>query len=922
VFADVKDASESEKYLKRAEKTFKELRVAQGEIQVSLKRVSILSLKTTEEVQKLLELADAFKTIDYPVGQVTALAAARSAALDLYPQQDFLNIHGLIEEVFARTGNQYLGLKQNIAFHSVLILWPEHIGKAIEGLRQYIDSASDETPHTKGRLAMFLGQAYAFVGDWENSLKFSKLAVDCLKQGCKYETLSDATLLQANAMTFGEVGVDYVAAIKLLEDSLRLDEKHKYLSGQAKKCESLASLEGLLALKSGDVHHKWKEEYWAAKRESIKIEASRFAATDSIRLCLSKKDFAKAMKLARAALEKYSMEQDLMQVAQCHQMLFSCYYRPFDFSCHPRTQSVKVDQILNQARTAIAAYENLGPHRTPVEFLIEISMAFEELGRYSMDRKSELYHETLKYLEVAETTCERMRKDLSPSSGLASLLQKRILVSYRWHQEIYTRAQRIALAVGDAQQVWFWTQKAKARALSDMVASQLISRGQLRIMTAEGHEAGNLLREEAQLMKALQSATRFEGTSLRRKLDDLRAKEDYSALGPILGSMTGKLEPQDLGWLFESSVAMHLPANAKIVLVDWLAVGDVIVMLTMDESLVPQLCPLEVTLSQVILWKRRNMAQKKPLSEDEHLIERNKLNGLVSELETCTAKEDLLVLCPSAALHGLPFHALKVGSTNLIDRNLVIYTQSLTLLRQCYERANDRRKGRSGNLRGEFMAVYEDEACKDETEKIFDCVTNIAASFNSQPKLGVDANRKNFAKIAGDTDILHYHGHMAYHPNVLCQALVLSEGGTFPDQGGKQGLQNSVSEARRHHDYFTVHDAFSLRINASLATIIACGSVVQDIAPGDEPLGLLSALLYAGTSTIVSTLWPVDSADGRRFASVFFKNLRSQLNKDASLSPVNLAVAFREAIKRIRKVKDKHLLYHWAGFVMHGAWFL
>jgi hypothetical protein len=59
------------------------------------------------------------------------------------PQDYFSKIHKLLEKVYTRTGNGFVQLQQESMFSVALLSWPEHIGKATESLRGYVDSASD-----------------------------------------------------------------------------------------------------------------------------------------------------------------------------------------------------------------------------------------------------------------------------------------------------------------------------------------------------------------------------------------------------------------------------------------------------------------------------------------------------------------------------------------------------------------------------------------------------------------------------------------------------------------------------------------------------------------------------------------------------------------------------------------------------------
>jgi hypothetical protein len=920
--------AESEQFLERAEEIFKEYGHIEGELRVRMERFNMVKTKTHDMVQGMLQLADDSKTLFCRAVQIMALSYAMSAAMGLHPKDAIIGVHKLLEKACRETGNGFVQLQGHICIASGMTTFDEHISKGTDAICEYLDSAPHEMPKTEGKLAMLLGQVFAVLGDDQKSIKYAKLAVETLKKVPDYKTLSEADLMLAEAtmsraLKRGEFRDEYPIIIKNLEQSLDLDEKCIYPHGVVRKCSTLVELESTLAIGDETGHHKTRQDHWMALLERANNDVDDEMKVNLINQCITTKQFGRAEALAREALTTFSTAKDPRRVAKCQHMIFSSMFRPFDFSSHSDSQLRKVEDIVCQAKTAVAAYKELGLGGISIGVVIEISQALEEFGQYCPSWKSALYGEALECLKLGESACQNMRKDLASWSGLEALLQKRILVEYKYHQEIYDRAQRLAGEIGDAQQLWRWAQVSKGKALSDMVASRLVSPVQCPTGLLTDDEAGNILEEEQRLIRGLQSASAFERLSIRKKLGQVRVRmEGHSALGHLLASRTGKIDLQDLGWIFESDIIKGLPGNGKAVLVDWVVMGNTIVMLTVDATLVPQMRVLDVSLEQVRRWKQTYLDVEWPFNGATELGNMSETGGLVSGLEKVSSKDDFLVLCPSKLLHAVPLHALKVGGISLIDRNFIIYSTSLSLLRQCCERANSKTGETQRNLRTAFFAVYEEESQNEEDrverQEIYACATKLAAWFESDPILGADANKRNFRERAREADILHYHGHMDYKKNdVLERSLVLSDGDTSHASPGTGGQPQ-----HQHNDNFTVRDAYSLRLDTSLASIIACKSGGQDIAAGDEPLGLLSALQYAGCATTIGTLWSVDSSDGRDLAVAFFQRLCRQRNKNES--PLNLAVCFCQAVRRLknRETDDLYLPYHWAAFAMHGAWYL
>ncbi len=116
-----------------------------------------------------------------------------------------------------------------------------------------------------------------------------------------------------------------------------------------------------------------------------------------------------------------------------------------------------------------------------------------------------------------------------------------------------------------------------------------------------------------------------------------------------------------------------------------------------------------------------------------------------------------------------------------------------------------------------------------------------------------------------------------------------------------------------------VKDLFDFRIKASHISLLACSSAVQRFQAGDDPLGLVTAFLSAGASSVLGTLWPVQSRTARLFSEHFYRYLLQSGLEEYGV--YDLAFATREAILDVMQLWEIRHPYHWASFVLHGAWF-
>jgi CHAT domain-containing protein len=92
-------------------------------------------------------------------------------------------------------------------------------------------------------------------------------------------------------------------------------------------------------------------------------------------------------------------------------------------------------------------------------------------------------------------------------------------------------------------------------------------------------------------------------------------------------------------------------------------------------------------------------------------------------------------------------------------------------------------------------------------------------------------------------------------------------------------------------------------------TLSGCGTGLNMVVGGDELLGLVRGLLYAGAHGALVTLWDVNDQSTADFMEIFYAALQTNPNK---------AGAFQQATAEIRR-RYAHP-YYWAPFVLVGKY--
>ena len=139
--------------------------------------------------------------------------------------------------------------------------------------------------------------------------------------------------------------------------------------------------------------------------------------------------------------------------------------------------------------------------------------------------------------------------------------------------------------------------------------------------------------------------------------------------------------------------------------------------------------------------------------------------------------------------------------------------------------------------------------------------------------------------------VVHFACHGTFEPNApLFSALLLSP--TGEDDGRLE-----------------VHEIFGLDLNCDLVTLSACETGLGQITQGDEIIGLSRSFIFAGTPSIVTSLWKVDDLATAVMVKRFYRYYSAEYSKAEALRMAQLVV--KEAV-------NVHPAA-WAAFGLTGA---
>ncbi|TKJ39941.1 hypothetical protein CEE37_09395 [candidate division LCP-89 bacterium B3_LCP] len=249
-------------------------------------------------------------------------------------------------------------------------------------------------------------------------------------------------------------------------------------------------------------------------------------------------------------------------------------------------------------------------------------------------------------------------------------------------------------------------------------------------------------------------------------------------------------------------------------------------------------------------------------------------------------KDGSLVIVPHGILHYLPFHALLDNEGRyLIERFPLTYLPSASVLKYIDEKEN----AETNRLLafGNPEAAGPDKAKLPQTEVE---VEKIGKLFSIKDIfVGMQATEAKFHEIASQYDIIHLacHGELnAAHP--LFSGLYFTSGGDFD---GK----------------LEVHEIFSLKLDAQLVTLSACQTGMGKLTNGDDLVGLSRAFIFAGTTSVLASIWMVADESTAFLMEKFYQYLR-QNSKERALQKAQLDT-----------MKEYPEVYAWAPFILIGS---
>jgi CHAT domain-containing protein/tetratricopeptide (TPR) repeat protein len=256
---------------------------------------------------------------------------------------------------------------------------------------------------------------------------------------------------------------------------------------------------------------------------------------------------------------------------------------------------------------------------------------------------------------------------------------------------------------------------------------------------------------------------------------------------------------------------------------------------------------------------------------------------LVAPLESALGQRAVL-LVPHSGLHYLPFGALHDGQRFMLEKHALRVTTSVSALKFLHH--TPAKPGATALILGNPTSDL--PSAEAEARQLSSLLPG------SSLLLGTAATRQALFAAAPGARTIHIASHAVFDARQPLESRLML-------------APPSATAASPESGALRVGDIYGLNLTADLVTLSACETGLGRITDGGEVIGMARGFLYAGSATVVASLWQVADEATATLMGRFYANL-PRMNKRDALRAAQLELARRSAQP-----------YFWASFYLNGS---
>lgn len=464
------------------------------------------------------------------------------------------------------------------------------------------------------------------------------------------------------------------------------------------------------------------------------------------------------------------------------------------------------------------------------------------------------------------------------------------------HLAIYEDAVLAAVAGEELDEAFAMVERAKSRALLDIVGGALDLAEAASRKVANPAEAALLadlarLRaelnwhysrpEKAGIAGSAAGAAERQGTAIRRLEKELDALQDRLAAA---SGLAGLMAPS----VGVAAAMRALPAGTA--LIEFFVAGDELLAFVLFDGritlhrrlatsgeLAERVRGLHFQIGRAVAGIGRGVegARAARMLADARRELGELYEVLVAPLAEALVPAERLLIVPHGVLHMLPFAALWDGERYLIESHEIVTAPSASVYAQLAANATAHAAEEAALVAGVPDALAPWIAVE---------AREVAELLDTHPLLDAEVTAAAFAREAEGAALVH----LACH------------GRFVPDRPRASGLKLADR-------WLTVRDVYALRLRAALVTLSGCETGRTAIAEGDELLGLMRGFFVAGARSLLISLWVTNDESTTALMTEFYRRYRQGDGAGAAL----------QGAQRSLLASRPHPAF-WAPFILGG----
>lgn len=582
----------------------------------------------------------------------------------------------------------------------------------------------------------------------------------------------------------------------------------------------------------------------------------------------------------------------------------------------------KFDQALSNYNEAMTIAQNLNSPEKLWPTLLGLADCYGRMG--DNDKALEYYSQALDTIEGVRSTLQIDEYKTSYQANKRFAYEEVVDLLSSLHNKDKTK--------GYDQLAFNYAERSKARAFLDLLAESLnnVQEGvDADLLQKQEQLLGDLFQLQGQLQQELSKEEDNQVKEIKNKLADL--EKNYSNLQNEIRIKNPKY----------SELQYPQPIKMEAVQSDLLDKNTILLQYSLGDSssscwvitkdnrflyTLPNRPALEIEI-EIIRFGLLNPQQSSPqvFAKASHKL----YKLLVEPAVPLIKKGKNLLIVPDGVLHYLPFEVLltKPAKKNakysdfsyLIKRNPISYGHSSSVLnsvkKEAIKSGNKAQKG----LLAIGDPIYSENEQVPTSNTLTTVNPNTAMAKLSRLKYsGIEV--QEIGKLFQEEQVQIYTRaeateEMVKNSNELTQYKYIhfaTHAITNERKPEFSAIVLAQDNDPTEDGYLRAAEIFNLKMNANLVVLSACQTGLGKMVRGEGMIGLTRAFMYAGTPSVIVSLWSVSDISTAILMEEFYKNLiKKRKNKTEALRRAQLAM--------IKNKKFSHPFY-WAPFVLIGDW--